>query len=75
MNLDKMVDGRLEHESVINGYHPDRWLTEPATSDRRVHDIVGNEEKCLKLVCVSLQEDDLMMYKLTSSIHHPTRAA
>jgi hypothetical protein len=28
-SLDEMIDSRLEHESVVNGYHPDGWLTIP----------------------------------------------
>jgi hypothetical protein len=53
MGLDEMIYCGFEHESIVNGYHPDRWLKIPTrlatTGDRSVHDVVRNEEKCLKL--------------------------
>src|SRR5260221_1773900 len=84
MGLDEMIDCRLEHETVVDGYHPDRWLTIPArlatASDRGVHDVVRNEKESLKLGFIWIVSTDPLLVgrtplKLTNSIHHPTRAA
>ena len=53
MVLDKMVDGRLEHERIVYSDEPDFRFLVPAwlssAGERRIHDIVRNEEEGLQL--------------------------
>lgn len=50
--LEESVDGRFEHEGIVDSNHSDLRLTIPtwlsSTSDAGVHNIVGNEEESLE---------------------------
>lgn len=50
--LEEGVDGRLEHESVVDGDHADALVAVPAglaaAGDGRVHDVVRDEEEGLE---------------------------
>lgn len=53
VQLYQAVDGGADHKSIVDRNHADFWDAIPArlitTSDRRIHDIIGNEEVGLEL--------------------------
>lgn len=53
VQLYQRIDGGVDQKRIVDGNHPDFLDAIPArlitTSDRRIHDIVGNEEVGLKL--------------------------
>jgi hypothetical protein len=68
MALQEVVDGRLEHEGVINGNVANFFEPEPArlAAPRKglVHDIVCDEEEGLKLRDACSTHSDITTWRL-----------
>jgi hypothetical protein len=62
--LEDEVDGRLEHESVVDGNETDTLLAVPAglatASDRAVHNIIANEEESLEQLGEPAQDAEVL---------------
>jgi hypothetical protein len=56
--LEEVVDGTLQHESIVDGNEPNTLYTVPAwltaTGNGRVHEIIRNEEEGLELSRLNL---------------------